>query len=89
MSGYDGIDNALIIEFDTHSNPTLRDPYHPHLSIRVSASGIQSPLEPSIIPDQFIRIDDEHIHTVKMTLTPGIQWEWLESGKWVGTNKLK
>ena len=32
--GYAGISNALAVEFDTHNNPDLLEPYENHVSVQ-------------------------------------------------------
>lgn len=68
--GYDGLDNALAVEFDTWYNAEDKEPYNNHISIHAGGQGelLSSHHRHSLASTTDIRnLADEKEHTVRIT----------------------
>ncbi|MEL0653241.1 T9SS type B sorting domain-containing protein [Algibacter sp. TI.3.09] len=76
--GYEGIPSSLIIEFDTHHNPSRDDPSFDHIALMSNgssyhtlATNLSGPVNPLV--DGGVNIEDDLLHDVKV--------EWIATTK--------
>lgn len=81
--GYEGLHNALVVEFDTYYNPELEDPYENHVSVHTRGFRDSVESHHSYSLGSSVEVTDltEGDHKVRVVYTPIFDPEVIRTGQ--------